>query len=478
MTVKELEERTGLSRANIRFYEQEGLLSPQRQENGYRNYSEDDLTTLLRIKLLRQLDVPLDEIRRLIRENIPLGTLMAQHEAVLAREGQRLAAAREVCGEIRRSGLSYAALDPTPYLRRLSQAPAPPRSAAATDRSEPCPWRRYFARYFDLALYTTVYQLAAVLIFRRSDTGNLSWRILFTILGLAAMLFVEPLFLSRWGTTPGKWLLGLRVEERGGGRLTYDAALGRTFEVITQGMGLEIPLYTLFKLYHSYKEYTDGSSFLPWETESVLVSQPQRPLQIVRFLAANALQIAILAIALLSLSLPPHRGALTAAEYVENFNYYMAQSQRDYRLSEEGDIFLLEQPNTVYLHLGGDLTECLHFTFTEEDGVLQGVTVDYDYRFAGTLGQETDLVYLPDDVLQCAFLSAAGADTSLFQIKYLSRAAEALTEKHIQVDYGDLLAHLTVEGEGYTAWSGENIYIAYAPDESCRLRAQLTLRLP
>ena len=96
MTVKELEERTGLSRANIRFYEQEGLLSPQRRDNGYRDYSGEDLTTLLRIKLLRQLEIPLEEIRRLIRDEAPLEALMARHAALLAGESQRLAAAREV----------------------------------------------------------------------------------------------------------------------------------------------------------------------------------------------------------------------------------------------------------------------------------------------------------------------------------------------------------------------------------------------
>ena len=46
MTIKDLEERTGLSRANIRFYEKEGLLSPLRRENGYREYTEADVQTL------------------------------------------------------------------------------------------------------------------------------------------------------------------------------------------------------------------------------------------------------------------------------------------------------------------------------------------------------------------------------------------------------------------------------------------------
>ena len=52
MNIKEIEERSGLTRANIRYYEQEGLLAPARRENKYRDYSEEDLETLLRIALL------------------------------------------------------------------------------------------------------------------------------------------------------------------------------------------------------------------------------------------------------------------------------------------------------------------------------------------------------------------------------------------------------------------------------------------
>lgn len=65
MTIKEIETRTGLPRASVRFYEREGFLSPSRGENGYRNYSEEDCQTLLKIKLLRQLGCSLEEIRSL-----------------------------------------------------------------------------------------------------------------------------------------------------------------------------------------------------------------------------------------------------------------------------------------------------------------------------------------------------------------------------------------------------------------------------
>ena len=49
MHIKDVEQRTGLSRANIRYYEQEGLVHPARRKNGYRDYSPDDLETLLRV---------------------------------------------------------------------------------------------------------------------------------------------------------------------------------------------------------------------------------------------------------------------------------------------------------------------------------------------------------------------------------------------------------------------------------------------
>ena len=40
MTIKEMEEKSGISRTNIRFYEGEGLIHPQRRENGYQYCDE------------------------------------------------------------------------------------------------------------------------------------------------------------------------------------------------------------------------------------------------------------------------------------------------------------------------------------------------------------------------------------------------------------------------------------------------------
>ena len=65
MIINDLEAKTGLDRATIRYYEREGMITPVRKENGYRDYSEEDLQQLLKIKLLRQLDMPLYRIKAL-----------------------------------------------------------------------------------------------------------------------------------------------------------------------------------------------------------------------------------------------------------------------------------------------------------------------------------------------------------------------------------------------------------------------------
>ena len=79
MTIKELEARTGMVRANIRYYEEEGLLAPRRLDNGYRDYSEEDVRTLEKIKLLRSLQLDIDTIRQLQRGKLTSGeTIVTQ----------------------------------------------------------------------------------------------------------------------------------------------------------------------------------------------------------------------------------------------------------------------------------------------------------------------------------------------------------------------------------------------------------------
>ena len=59
MKINEVEAAVGVTKKNIRFYEEEGLITPGREPgNGYRSYSQTDVERLRRIKLLRKLDEP------------------------------------------------------------------------------------------------------------------------------------------------------------------------------------------------------------------------------------------------------------------------------------------------------------------------------------------------------------------------------------------------------------------------------------
>lgn len=49
MTIKEVETLLEIPRALVRFYEKEGLISPTRSSNSYRDYSEEDVANLMKI---------------------------------------------------------------------------------------------------------------------------------------------------------------------------------------------------------------------------------------------------------------------------------------------------------------------------------------------------------------------------------------------------------------------------------------------
>ena len=101
MKINEVETLVGITRKNIRFYESEGLLSPRRNsQNGYREYGDAEVEDLRRIKLLRKLGVPLEEIRQMQRGIHTVGDGMRRHLVFLERERQTLEASIRLCGSL------------------------------------------------------------------------------------------------------------------------------------------------------------------------------------------------------------------------------------------------------------------------------------------------------------------------------------------------------------------------------------------
>lgn len=101
MKINEVEALVGITKKNIRFYEAQGLLTPRRNsENGYRDYSEAEVEELRRIKLLRKLGVPLEEIRQMQSGSHTVGDGMRRHLVTLERERENLEQSIRLCGRL------------------------------------------------------------------------------------------------------------------------------------------------------------------------------------------------------------------------------------------------------------------------------------------------------------------------------------------------------------------------------------------
>ena len=248
MKIKEIEERSGMSRANIRFYESEGLLAPERDTNGYRDYSERDLEALQRIKLLRTLRISLEEIKSIANGQHNLVEALDAHLLTLENESLQVEQAQKLCRLMRDDNVQYASLDAQYYLEYLQSLSTQQSAVWKEDRLPKVKEfeRRFFARMLDLVIYGTLWTAVLALVLNINPNRDVPiMETMDTFVGILMMYLLEPILLSKFGTTPGKWLLGLSVRDYDGNLLTLDTARTRTWNALWRGMG-SVFLYTIF----------------------------------------------------------------------------------------------------------------------------------------------------------------------------------------------------------------------------------------
>ncbi|WP_242902826.1 MerR family transcriptional regulator [Actinomadura terrae] len=62
MRIGELSRRAGVHTHQLRYYEAQGLLEPDRRANGYREYTDDDVLTVYQIRKLLEAGLSTEEI--------------------------------------------------------------------------------------------------------------------------------------------------------------------------------------------------------------------------------------------------------------------------------------------------------------------------------------------------------------------------------------------------------------------------------
>ena len=315
------------------------------------------------------------------------------------------------------------------------------------------PWRRHLARSLDLGLYSLLWYAFLELVLRRSSlqmgTGG---QILHTLMAMGLMLALEPLLLWRFGTTFGKWVFGLRLENDDGGRPGYWAGLGRTLLVLQKGLCFQIPIASLVYQIKSYKRCKAGEP-QPWDEGFRYTIRDTRAYRGLVYALSVLTLTGLMFLTTLGGRMPPNRGGLDVADFAQNYNALAAYyGENDgFRLNSQG---AWEEWTTVGVPQYA--REHPPLLSTVEDGVLSGVSLSF--------AMEDAFLSNVQDVMLLSALAFAGAqpeaglfspvrDQCIRQIQrgfyqgYKMWAGNVLISYHVEGDSG--LGAEPLEGTGY-----------------------------
>lgn len=358
MLIKEIENLSGMERANIRFYEREGFITPKRLDNGYRDYSEDEL--------------------------------------------------------------------PQVYY----------------------PWRRYLARAFDGVIYTIFWSAFLAFVFHVNVVGrNNAERFLDGFITTIMMLFLEPSLLHLFGTTPGKVIFGLRIENPDGSHLSYTDGLVRTWGVLSRGMGFNIPIYNIIRLLKSYNLCIENET-QPWDESISYTIKDTKWYRGVIYIGASLATFAVLLTISSAQQLPPNKGDINIAEFVENHNYYAKLYKIDFSneyLDEDGKWMEKETDKTIiYI----SLNEKPEYNFTIENGYVTGVSFEIEIK------NNDYMISSYDHHMFLASLAFAGAQNEMGLFSKIPKRIASTIENNILNDYHFIEAGIVfdcdIEHSGYT----------------------------
>lgn len=476
MTIKDVETRTGLPRASVRYYESEGLIFPARGRNSYRDYSEQDVADLMKIKLLRELECSLEDIKALQSGAKELDAVLDQRLEDLRQEADKLVWAQEVCRRLRADGATYATLRPRQYYANsASRSWAPPPELTVRSYRPDAPWRRYFARMMDLTLCNLAVYLTLALPLGASNLRQgTGYDVFCTVLAMVLMIFLEPLFLRFLGTTPGKWAFGLRLTRVDGAKLSYGEARGRTFRVLLFGMGFSIPLVGLIALILSYRRDKREEDH-PWEQSAERYEDVTHGdwsgRHVVKAVGCYAAVVALTIAALIggeyAVSQPPSAQVETVAQFARNYNDLLR-----YRNSPNAPAYILDDagawqqrdPSTVIVSFAPDPRPDFHY---ETDGeTLTGLSFTYQPTLDGGK-EDVALAYVPREQVQLTAMALTGHGVySAAQEPELERLLEDLDYLQRGTTTYDLpgwQVTLTWEPDN-SGLSDPNVFTVFIPD--------------
>ncbi len=405
MKIQELEQIVGCDRATIRFYEREGLLVPKRLENGYRDYTTENAQELKKIRLLRQLGVSIEKIRSLQQGSADFSAVLAEQISTLTSQIAEQKRARSLCKVLQEDGARYDTLDASRYLKLLQETSIDEPEPVTQEFVEQIPreihpWRRFWARILDYSLLNAAVQFVIVVILRIRPVPGEFLNALIGVASAAAFIPLEAWMLSKFRTTPGKYIFGIQVESIQGGNMRFFEAFQRSRIVFVEGMFLNIPFLRAYTWIRRYCELT-GRSYhrfvrydalgrpveMPWDSECELTYSQWNGRRGVALVCTIAVILALSLTTGADSIRPQYRGSeLTIAQFAENYNDCLEILQEDVeiydKLKPDGTKYPVPQGKAVVDLSSENPTEpeLEPYTYLTENGILKSVTFCRHYE--------------------------------------------------------------------------------------------------
>lgn len=105
MQIKEVQEKLKISSYTLRYYEKMGLIKPYRDENDYRNYSEEDTNKIERIMFLRDISVPIEDIKDILDNKVTFQDVLEKHIKKVSTEIESLQYIKNMCEDLKEKNI-------------------------------------------------------------------------------------------------------------------------------------------------------------------------------------------------------------------------------------------------------------------------------------------------------------------------------------------------------------------------------------
>ena len=375
MKISEVEELVGITKVNIRYYESEKLILPTHLQNGYRDYTAENVERLKKIRFLRELGFPIDQIRDSIEGNRNLYELAEEQYKRLTEESSQISRAKDVCEKLCKERVTFAGLQPDEYQENWTEKENLLKETAISEDCEPCvaPIRRFLARSMDMAILGAMINVVFLFGFRMNILRFSTLQYIGISLATMLLMFLtEPLLLHFFGTTLGKAMLGLHLEGHDGELPSLESARAWTGGAILAGMGLNMPVIGEICMFLSWRK-ASKEEFLSWECLDYRMKREEkkRRVGVAVFVFTDILLLAVQFAGLDYMYTPPNRGSLTVEQYAENYNVlrnvYLGKASMTPRMNAKGALDRVQTQKSEF-HVSPSPGNMRRQIFYETDG--------------------------------------------------------------------------------------------------------------